>query len=183
MKILCLLLILPLSVGLSDSYDFKRDFERDLKNLKIEHNFHDAKQLKQFEQFKTIKLADFEFVTKTKGNTSLKRWVRKTAGDVKEINVVEVSIPADITEKITDVETGNVSETIPIKGTFTFKTYIFKKISQPKVFYYMTERSQGLIETKIGKIRDAVMYKSVVVGVYSVLDKAKKETEKIMADK
>ncbi|WP_207532972.1 hypothetical protein [Desertivirga arenae] len=165
------------------SYNFNQVFEKDKKELSIEHNHHNAKQLKQFEQFKNLDLKPFKFSILKHGNTTRKRWVRKIDGDLREINLVEVLVPVDTAERITDIETGKVAEVIPVKGTFKFKAYLFKKRSSPGDYYYLTENSQGLIETRIGKARDTVMYESVGVGVYTVLDHVEREIEKIMAER
>lgn len=174
---ICSLLILLSSLRPDSLYDFRSVYLRDLNELYIEHGVSVSDRVKIFRQFLAPPLSKFNYSNRTAQGTTIKSWIRRN-GDLRQIRIIQSTISIDTTVEFTDIETGMVTDRIPVKGDFHFKVYVFDKQSSPQRLIYITSPNSGLQYFLIDGKSDGPLRESIETGIDEALEKLRKEVAK-----
>lgn len=171
------LLILLSSFRPDSLYDFRSVYLRDLNEMHTEHGVSMSDRVKIFRQFLTPPLSKFHYSNRTVQGTTIQSWIRRS-GDLRQIRILQSTIPIDTIVELTDIETGKVTDRIPVKGDFHFKVYVFDKQSSPHRLIYITSPNSGLQYFLIDGKSDGPLREFIDVGIDEALEKLRKEVIK-----
>ncbi|WP_146198750.1 hypothetical protein [Pararcticibacter amylolyticus] len=135
-------------------------------------------RVKIFRQFLTPPLSKFNYRNRTVQGTNIQSWIRRK-GDLRQIRILQSTITIDTIAELTDIETGRVTNRIPVKGNFHFKVYVFNKLSSPQRLIYITSPNSGLQYFLIDGKADGPLRESIEVGMDEALEKLRKEVTKV----
>lgn len=167
----------------TNSFDFRKDYEKDRIILNQEHCIADLIKLKQFQKFTELKLNPLPSskIARTVKGMSVKIW-RSSSDKILSVYQIDCSVPIDTVYEISKID-GLQAEKYAIKSTFHFKYYVFNSKANPKRLEYFTEENEGLQKIKINSKEYTVAYESVALGFDIAYQIAKEQIEEYLRNK
>ncbi|WP_377162340.1 hypothetical protein [Mucilaginibacter terrae] len=151
------------------SEKLKGQTKYELNNIK-----HDLLLFKSISNLKT-----FKFSSVKQGDFVLNKWIRPK-GPIKAIYQLDMKSFVDTVIEFKNIETHEITEKIPVKGTFIYRYYSIEKNGKISRLAYKTQSKQGMHWYSINNKTVSIAYEDILIEPYSLTERFEAAIKKMI---